>query len=131
MVQVVLVGRNKKPKFNLEIQLFVCRFFYIKYGLILDEFDVNSQKQFDQMNENTGVYLANIFNEYDSVKIHLYNAGWRRDIYLPNLGSKEAKVIVQRDSNHPVAVHGPGIGKVEIPNKTTWTFYNKNGNWMR
>lgn len=97
-----------------------------------DVFVIDTQKQFNEMkNDNNGAYLANIFNDYDTVKIHTKDRNWKRHIYLPHLYAKKAKVIVQRDSTYDVHIHGPGIGEVKVPKKTTWTFRNKNGNWKR
>ena len=99
--------------------------------MILDVYEVNTQKQFNQMKNDNGAYLANIFSEYDTVKVHLRNGHWLKDLYLPHLYAKKAKVIVQRSSIYDVNIHGPGIGKVAIPKETTWTFHNKNGKWKR
>ena len=107
------------------------RLLSIEYDLILDVYEVNTQKQFNQMKNDNGAYLANIFNEYDTVKVHLRNGHWLKDLYLPHLYAKKAKVIVQRSSIYDVNIHGPGIGKVAIPKGITWTFHNKNGKWKR
>ena len=64
----------------------------MRYCLILDVFVIDTQKQFNKMkNDNNGAYLANIFNEYDTVKIHTKDRNWTRHIYLPHLYAKKQK----------------------------------------
>ena len=107
--------------------------------LILDVFLLDSSFQFNQMNAKDGTYLKKIFIEarYDTVKMYIHRYAAKKDIYLPKLGYKKAKLIVHRndDTNfesrlggNPV-IHVPGIGNVEIRTNMAWTFYNKNGKW--
>ena len=113
--------------------------------MILDIFLLDTQIQYMQMNAKDGTYLKRVFIDarYDIVKMYLSHRTGRKDIYLPNLGSKTAKVMVYRcedklktwnkkkrtyDYWDPV-IHVPGLGKVEIPRDTTWTFNNNNGKW--
>ena len=97
------------------------------------------------MNAKDGTYFKRIFidGRYDTVKMYFSSFTGRKDIYLPNLGSKTAKVMVYRNDNvyrhwpvpkkpsilwNPV-IHVPGLGEIEIPTETTWTFNNNNGKW--
>ena len=104
------------------------------------------------MNAKDGTYLKRVFIDarYATVKMYFSTYTKRKDIYLPNLGSKTAKVMVYRSDDmfkyssssekrkycgkncsnywNPV-IHVPGLGEVEIPTETTWTFKNINGKW--
>ena len=109
-------------------------------------FFLHIQTQFNQMNAKDGTYLKKVFIEarYDTVKMYMSKNGGRRDIYLPKLGSKRATVIVYRNEDEykpPVntyftykkpwdpLVHIPGVGNIEIPTNTAWTFFNNKGKW--
>lgn len=87
-------------------------------------FLLDSSFQFNQMNAKDGTYLKKIFIEarYDTVKMYIHRYAAKKDIYLPKLGYKKAKLIVHRNDNtnfenklggNPV-IHVPGIGNVEI-----------------
>ena len=93
------------------------------------------------MNAKDGTYLKKVFLEarYDTAKMYISKNGGRRDIYLPKLGSKRAKVIIYRNEYeyknlgyekpwNPL-VHIPGVGNIDIQTNTAWTFFNKNGKW--
>ena len=110
--------------------------------MTLDVFLLDTQIQFNQMNAKDGTYLKRVFIDarYATVKMYFSSRSKRKDIYLPNLGSKPAKVMVYRSNEtfrkwnqfsyiwNPV-IHVPGLGEVEIPKQTTWTFKNNNGKW--